>query len=316
MDTAAAIFIFITGLVIGSFLNVMALRLLSEENFVTERSKCPQCGEKIAWYDNIPVLSYLFLWARCRHCKAKIGLQYPVVELLTGALFVFIYLSWGLSLKTLFLMFLTANLIVITITDLKEKVIFDINSIPIIPLGLVYNFFSIGTEDMFMSAIIGAIVGAAFFEIFSRIGLLLAGEYAFGGGDTLLGAALGAWFGWKFLVVILVISLFIQVIIGVPLIFYNLHKNREYPSLLAMTGLLASLGISFASKYLVYAGRPGIAIIVTILVFALAGFCIYVIFKRMRETSSHTFLPFGPPLVVAGFIVMFFPDFIAGYIPF
>ncbi len=316
MDIIGIILIFITGLAIGSFLNVMALRLLNEENFVTERSKCPKCGEKIAWYDNIPVLSYLFLLARCRYCKAKISLQYPAVELLTGALFIFIYLNWGLSLKTLFLMFLTANLIVITITDLKEKVIFDINSVPIIPIGLVYNFFNIGAEDMFISAVIGAVAGAAFFEIFSRIGLVLAGEYAFGGGDTLLGAALGAWFGWKFLVAILFISFFMQVVIGIPIILYNFYKSREYPSLMAMVGLFIALAVSFMSKFLVYAGKPVFAVIVMVLVFALTGFCIYIIFKRMRETSSHTFLPFGPPLVIAGFLVMFFPNFIAGFIPF
>ncbi len=311
------ILVFLTGLVVGSFLNVMAIRLLRDEDFAFNRSKCPECGNKIAWYDNIPVLSYLLLRAKCRHCSAPVSLQYPVVELLTAFLFLFTYLNWGFSLKTLFLLFLTSNLIVITITDLREKVIYDVNSIPIIPLGLVYNFFNIGAEGMFVSAIIGAIIGAAFFEVFSRIGLLFTGEYAFGGGDTLLGAALGAWFGWKLLIAILVMSLFIQVIIGIPFIFYNLRKHGDYKSIYAMLGLLVAMVLSFFSKYLAYISvNPLVPIVAILLIFLLAGICVYIIFKRMRENRNYTFLPFGPPLVVAGFMVMFYGEFISGYIPF
>lgn len=306
------IFVFIFGLAIGSFLNVVALRLLKGEDFVFQRSKCPECGEKIAWYDNIPILSYILLGAKCRHCKKGISFQYPIVELLTGILFVSIYINWGISLKTLFLLILTSCLIIVTITDLREKVIFDITSIPLIPLGLIYSY----TEGMLVPAIIGAIIGAAFFEIFSRIGLLVAGEYAFGGGDTILGAALGAWFGWKFFIAILVISLFIQVIAGIPIIVYNMYKNKDYSSIFALVGLFIALILAFFSRHLVYAGQPHIGILMILTSFIVAGIGVYVIFKRMRETQNHTFLPFGPPLVVAAFIVMFWGDKVAGYLPF
>lgn len=311
-----SIFIFLIGLAIGSFLNVMALRLLNDEDFMLERSKCPHCDGKIAWYDNIPVLSYLLLRGKCRRCAGKISIQYPTVELLTGVLFLLLWENWGASLKTFFFMFLTANLIVILITDLREKYIFDINSVPLIPLGLAYNFFCEGGQEMFISAVIGAIAGAAFFEIFSRLGLLLVGEYAFGGGDSILGAALGAWLGWKFLIAVLLISFIAQMLFGMPIILYNMYKHKEYKSLFAMGGLILSLILSASSRYLVLAGLPLVAVGIILASFVLAGACVYIVFKRMKEAHSYTFLPFGPPLIIAGFIVMFLPETVSAYLPF
>lgn len=323
------IFIFILGLVIGSFLNVLALRLLSNEDFIFKRSKCPRCGEKIAWYDNIPVISFILLRRRCRHCASLISFQYPAVEILTGILFVLTYYFWGFSLKTVFLLFLIANLIVITITDLKEKVIFDLNSIPLIPLGLVYSFFDIGGNsretvqyfgihfnEVFISAVLGALLGVAFFEIFSRIGYLFSGEYAFGSGDTILGAAFGAWFGWKALIIILILSLFIQMIVGVPLIIYNYLKNKDYKSLIAMVGLFLALIMSIVGRYLTYRGEFIASILVILATFIIGGISVYVIFARMRETQSYTFMPFGPPLVIAALLVLFLNDYVTITFPF
>ena len=317
------------GLAIGSFLNVVALRLLAGKDFVKGRSKCPKCENLIAWCDNIPVLSYILLRGKCRNCGEKISLQYPIVELFTGAIFVATVIIFGFTLKTLFFLFLICNLIVITITDLKEQYIFDINSMPLIPIGLVYNFFDIGNNsagtlkvlgitfnDVFISAVIGAILGVAFFEILSRVGLLLAGEYAFGTGDSILGAALGAWFGWKFMIIILIISFLSQLVVGVPIITYNMFKAKDKQSLWAMATLVLALGLTFLGRYFTYAGKPFIALSIIFLSLALAGGSIFVILKRTRERQSHTFLPFGPSLVIGGFLVMFFSEKLLSYLPF
>lgn len=323
------ILIFVVGLVIGSFLNVVAIRLLKDENFISERSKCPSCNTQIAWYDNIPLISFILLLRKCRHCKVPISFQYPLVELVTALLFVATYYYWGLSLKTAFLLILVTNLIVITLTDLKEKVIFDMNSVPIIPIGLIYNYFNIGGNsletvtymgfsfnDVFISALLGALLGAAFFEVFSRLGYVFSGEYAFGGGDTILGAALGAWFGWQGVIVVLVLSLLLQVIIGVPLILNNLIKIKEYKSLCAMGGLLVSLILSIIGRTLTYSEHFSIAVFLILGSFAIGGVSVYVIFSRLKETQNYTFMPFGPPLVIAGLLVMFFGDKLVQYLPF
>lgn len=329
IDIYLYLIVFILGLTIGSFLNVVAIRLLKEKDFIFDRSKCPKCEEKIAWYDNIPVLSFILLLGKCRHCKERISFQYPTVEIATALLFIAIYYYWGLSWKSVFLGFLTANLIVITLTDLKEKVIFDMNSIPIIPLGLIYNFFDIGNNslesvkylgisfnEVFISAVLGALLGAAFFEFFSRLGYVFSGEYAFGGGDTILGAALGAWFGWKAVVVILILSLLLQMVVGIPVIIHNLIKTKEYKSLTAMGGLLLSLVLSIIGRTLTYSGQFGLALTIIISAFIVGGISVFVIFSRLRETQNYTFLPFGPPLVLAGFIVMFAGDKLVSYLPF
>lgn len=319
----------VIGLTIGSFLNVVALRLLSEKDFIKGRSKCPKCENLIAWYDNIPVLSYILLLGKCRKCGEKISLQYPIVEIFTGGIFIATVSVFGFTIKTFFLLVLACNLIVMTITDLKEKYIFDINSIPLIPIGLVYNFFDIGNNsvgtlkvlginfnDVFISAIIGAVIGAAFFEIFSRIGLLLVGEYAFGAGDSLLGAALGAWFGWKLMIVILALSFLSQLVVGLPIISYNMYKSKDHQSLWAVGALFVAVGLTFLGRYYTAAGETFIALGVILLSFVVAGVSIFIILKNTRERQSHTFLPFGPALVIGGFLVMFFSGYFLSYLPF
>ena len=309
------------GLIIGSFLNVVALRLLAEKDFIKGRSECPNCNNLIAWYDNIPVISYIWLLGKCRKCKAKISIQYPIVELVTAGLFIAVVYKFGVTLNSLFLLILTCNLVVLTITDWKEKYIFDINSVPMIPLGLVYNFFDIGhnsvetvkilglnVNDVLVSAVIGAVIGAAFFEILSRVGLLLAGEYAFGAGDSILAAALGAWFGWKFIIIILILSFVFQMFIGVPVLFYNTIKEKDYKTLAALVTMFVSIVIAYSARFFVESGNALAAISMIVLAFILVGISVFVVLKQTRERQNHTFLPFGPAIVLAGLYVMFFGE--------
>lgn len=324
LKTYILVFTGIIGLVIGSFLNVVILRLFSGESIVFPRSKCPKCQKVIAWYDNIPVLSFLLLKGKCRECKEEISLQYPIIEICTAFLFLSIVFIFGLTLKSLFLLILVCGMIVITATDLKEKLIFDITVVPLIPLGLIYNFFNIGNSNLgtvtiplaginssitlnevFISAVIGAIAGAAFFEIFSRLGLLFVGEYAFGGGDTLIGAALGAWFGWKLMIVILVISFIVQLIVGLPIIIMNMYQDKDYESLSATGVLICSMFLPYCGKMFGVTESFTGALMVTMFALILAFAGVAVIFKNLKERQSYTFLPFGPALVVGGFAVMF-----------
>lgn len=317
----------ILGLVIGSFLNVVALRLLSGESFVLPCSKCTKCKNPIKWYDNIPVLSYLILGGKCRHCKEKISIQYPIVEATTGFFFFAIVSSFGLTVNSLFLIFLTCCMIVMTITDFREKLIFDMTSIPLIPIGLLYNFFNIGhtaqgvvkipfegigmtlsVNDVFVSAIIGAIIGALFFEVFSRLGLLLVGQYAFGGGDTIIGAALGAWFGWKLILVILALSFVFQLIVGIPVIVNNMYKDKDYKSIIWLCLLLFTVAIPPIAQKIGLTKHIISALIITLITFIIAIKAIFVILGKAKERQSFTFLPFGPALVFGGFIVMFYGE--------
>jgi len=308
----------IIGLIIGSFLNVVILRLFSGESIVFPGSKCPKCSHPIAWYDNIPVISYLLLRGKCRNCKEPISIQYPIVEIATGLIFLLSTFYFGITLKLLFMLILLCALIVITATDLKEQVIFDITSIPLIPIGLIYNFFNIGQtatshikffgltlNDAFLAAVAGAILGALFFELFARVGTVLVGQRAFGGGDSIIAAALGAWFGWKYLIVIIILSFVVQLLVGIPVIFYNMYKDKDFKSLGYMGILMLSLVVAVASRLFGLTNHFLGALLVTIISFGLAGYGVFGVLSRLKERKTYTLLPFGPALVIGGIVVTF-----------
>lgn len=167
------LFILITGACIGSFLNVVVLRALSGESIVLPASKCPLCNEPIKWYDNIPVLSYLFTFrGKCRNCGGKVSVQYPVVEALTAILFLVIFLCFGISLKTLFLLILTCISIVIAITDFKKECIYDVHSWILIFAAIATSLTINGIENYAKPAI-GLIAGVIIMEGIAKLSYYL-----------------------------------------------------------------------------------------------------------------------------------------------
>ena len=166
-------FVLITGACIGSFLNVVALRAISKESIVFPSSKCPLCNEPIKWYDNIPVISYFFTFkGKCRNCGEKVSIQYPIVEALTAILFLAVFLTYGLTLKTLFLLILLSISIVIMITDIKKEYVFDIHSWILIVFAII-TFLVINGLDNYATTAIGLIVGVFVMEIIARLSYYL-----------------------------------------------------------------------------------------------------------------------------------------------
>lgn len=166
-------FVLITGACIGSFLNVVALRAISKESIVFPSSKCPLCNEPIKWYDNIPVISYFFTFkGKCRNCGEKVSIQYPIVEALTAILFLAVFLTYGLTLKTLFLLILLSISIVIMITDIKKEYVFDIHSWILIVFAIITSLV-INGMDNYAATAIGLIVGVFVMEIIARLSYYL-----------------------------------------------------------------------------------------------------------------------------------------------
>ncbi len=230
LNTVLAIFVFITGACIGSFLNVVALRGLSGESIVFPPSKCPKCNNKLNWYTNIPIISYCFLRGKCQFCKEHISLQYPVVEFLNALLYLFCFLSFGCTAKTVFLCILISLFLVIAITDFKESVVIDAHTYVIIALGLIYNIVPFGCpfgEAGIVQSVLGILLGAIFFEAIARIGYLFAGTRAFGEGDTLIAMGIGAFFGWKTLLVIIFMSIILQAVLTLPMLFHKALKEKQ-----------------------------------------------------------------------------------------
>lgn len=319
--------VFITGLCIGSFLNVVILRTLSEESIAFPASKCPKCQTPLKWWHNIPVLSYILLRGKCAFCKEPISIQYPIIELITGIIYTILFMKFGVSFDTLFAWIFAALLIVIAGTDIKEKVVYDVHTYTLIGFGLlyavvvtataIYQIHVAGTPIEFSKyillnnplsmSILGAIEGALILEICARAGYLVAGTRAFGEGDTFIAAGLGALFGWRTLLVVLALSVLIQVVLFLPIFVKGLIQNKDFKTLISFV-LFCAYAITFYSLQHFRIITPENIIIYTIgaLILAALGItsCIF-IFKGLREKpENRTYLPFGPAMVAAAFIAL------------
>ena len=231
------IFVFIFGLIIGSFLNCLIWRLHKKEGLLN-RSYCPKCKKQISWYDNIPVFSFIMLRGRCRQCSQPISWQYPIVELAAGVLFVLaFYLSYELRVTSyevvvydpLFIItllrdwFLISVMIVIFIYDLRWYEILDIVTLPACLAILVINLllgFSL------WNLLISGIIGSSFF----LIQFVISSGRWIGGGDIRLGLLMGLALGWPVVLLAIIISYFIGSIVGVGLILAGKKKwGSEVP---------------------------------------------------------------------------------------
>jgi leader peptidase (prepilin peptidase)/N-methyltransferase len=207
------VFAFVFGLALGSFLNVCIYRIPLKKSIVHPPSSCPNCGAAIRFYDNIPVISYIVLLGRCRHCRTPISFRYPLVELITGLLSVALFIHFGLSPKYIFLFLFTVALIAIAFIDLQHKIIPDVISLPGILVGLAFSLFpSAGVSPL--DALIGAAGGAAFLLLVGVAFEKVTGREGMGGGDVKFLAMIGAWMGWKALPYIILISSLSGAVIG------------------------------------------------------------------------------------------------------
>ena len=261
------------GLVVGSFLNVVIHRLpqmldrewdaqaadLLEQkgsadaaaklrgagaaaryNLVTPSSTCPHCGHRIRAWENIPILSYLLLRARCAACKAPISVRYPIVEAVSGVLSGYIGWRYGLTLATVGALFLMWSLIALTVIDINTQLLPDDITLPLIWVGLLVNLN--GTFVPLQGAVIGAVAGYLSLWAVYWLFKLATGKEGMGYGDFKLLAAVGAWLGWKMLPVVILLSSLVGAIVGIGLIVFARHgRNTPIPfgPYIAAAGLIA-----------------------------------------------------------------------------
>jgi len=185
--------VFVFGAVIGSFLNVCIYRIQREESIVWPGSRCPTCGASIAFYDNLPIVSFLLLLGRCRTCRAPISWRYPLVEALNGTGYVLLLRQFGLTWPTLIYALFFSALVVVTFIDLDIQIIPDVISLPGIAIGLAVSYW---LPQGFVNSLIGCLVGGGFFWLVAELGARILKQEAMGGGDIKLIAMVGAFVGW------------------------------------------------------------------------------------------------------------------------
>jgi len=219
------ILIFVLGLIVGSFSNVCIYRIPRNESVIYPASHCPKCRTKIKPIDNIPLLSYILLKGRCRNCGSKISIQYPVVEFLTGLIYLIIYLTYGLSIQSLVYIILSSALIIIAFIDLQEQIIPDIISLPGIVVGLILSF--IVPYISFINSALGALVGGGIILIIAWVGSIIFKKEAMGGGDVKLTAMIGAFLGWRYTIISLFLGFFIGALVGIILILSKIKSKED-----------------------------------------------------------------------------------------
>ncbi len=212
-DTTAALFLMTFGAIVGSFLNVVILRLPAEgESIIFPASRCPACMKHIPWHDNIPILSFILLKGRCRNCRTKISLQYPLVELAMALLSLALY--WQFSLSSLYGIYFifSAALLVIIFIDCRHQIIPDVISLPGIIIGLSVSFFN--PLVTWQQSGLGLLLGGGTLYAVAGGYYLLTKREGMGGGDIKLLAMIGAFLGWQCLPFVIFGSSLLGTIIG------------------------------------------------------------------------------------------------------
>jgi leader peptidase (prepilin peptidase)/N-methyltransferase len=276
--------VFTFGLLIGSFLNVVILRLPArlEHNWrcqceelleikgkkeeakepasiVWSRSQCPKCGHMIRSWENIPLVSYLFLKGRCSACHASISLRYPMVEALTAILFLVVALHYGPTMPALAAIILTAVLIALTGIDIDHQLLPDDLTLVLLWMGLFASLFGLFTDPV--SSIIGALAGYLSLWAVYHLFRLLTGKEGMGYGDFKLMAALGAWMGWQMLPLIILLSSLVGAVTGILMIAIRRHKSGQpmpFGPFIALSGWIALLwGEQIIDVYMRSSGLGG-----------------------------------------------------------
>ncbi|MEM7209276.1 MAG: A24 family peptidase [Pseudomonadota bacterium] len=238
------------GLLVGSFLNVVIHRLplmlerqwqrdckelLSQSteepddskfNLITPRSRCPQCQVMVSAGDNIPVISWIWLRGKCRHCDTRISIQYPLFEIMCAAMTFAVAFNFSVSFEAIWAIAFTWALIALSGIDLNTKLLPDDITLPLIWLGLACNMFGLITD--LHSAVLGAMAGYLILWLVYQAFRITTGKEGMGYGDFKLLAAIGAWLGWQHLPMVILLSSLIGAIVGITLIIV-MGRDRNIP---------------------------------------------------------------------------------------
>jgi leader peptidase (prepilin peptidase)/N-methyltransferase len=262
--------VFVFGLIIGSFLNVCIVRIPGGKSIVLPASACTKCGAAIRPYDNIPVVSYLLLGGKCRKCKNPFSAMYPVVELLTGLLFLGCYEVFGLTVEALKWAVFSAIMIVLVFTDLRERILPDVVNFTGLGLGLLLSFFTTPVDGTalaltkrisestspapvlsFVDALLGAAAGGGLLWIVSEVYFRLRGREGMGMGDVKMMLMAGAFLGLKRTLLTIFTGSVLGSILGIIVIVAR-RKDSDYELPFGTFLGMAALLVVFFGTPIVY----------------------------------------------------------------
>jgi len=236
--TAAIAAVF--GAIVGSFLNVCIYRLPLGTSIVWPASACPHCRREIAWFENIPIVSYLVLRGRCRTCRQPIGMQYPIVEAITAAMFGFAWWYYGPSVLLVSRLIFGCALIVLFVIDLEHQLLPNVITLPGIVVGFAFSFF---TEPGWIDSLLGIVVGGGTLLLMFYLYLLVRKKEGLGMGDPKMLAMMGAFLGWKMTLVALMFASVAGSLVGLTMMA---TRRGSMESMLPF-GCFLAVGAAFAA---------------------------------------------------------------------
>ena len=248
---------FVLGSIWGSFCNVCIYRLPDNDSVVTKRSFCRSCRNKIKWYDNIPLLSFIFLKGKCRSCNNKISSQYFLVELISAISFLLIYFLYGLTITTLLLIILSIFFIIIFFIDLKHYIIPNELTFPLMLIGFIKSFDPNLNQTIFpnyINSLLGGFFGYAIIWLIIFFYKKVRNKEGMGLGDAKLMAVVGFWFGWLSIPFTIFISSTVALVLVIPsLIKKTKNMSAQIPfGPYIIIGCIIYVTFSNQIKYLLY----------------------------------------------------------------
>ena len=253
MDTVIVVFLLAMGLAVGSFLNVCIYRLPRHESLMYPASHCPSCGRSLSWFENIPVLGWIALGGRCRTCRARIGVQYPLVEAIAAAVFVSAYFIYGWTPLLAARLLFACAMIVLFAIDLHHRILPNVITLP----GIVIGFFiSLFLPPGWLSSLIGLIAGGGVLFAIGEGFYRMRGYEGLGMGDVKMLAMIGAFLGWPLMLVTLVLASFAGSVVGIGLLISrrgDMKAALPFGTFLAVGALVAAVaGDAFLDWYLAF----------------------------------------------------------------
>lgn len=305
-----ALYIFIIGLCMGSFINVVALRSLSGEDYIKGRSKCPKCGNQLRWYNNIPLFSFIFQKGKCSFCAEPISWGYPLAELFTGISYLAIFLAFGINLHSILLMIIFSFFILLSIEDFKEQVIIEQHGYILLGLGVLFNVFQFNCHPT--DVVVGIFFAFVLFEIFANAGYLFIKHRFFGEGDTIIAMAMGAFFGIEKFIYTMLLFIFLTAILAilyyVPTLLIKYYKSKQYKLFYSLIGAISACVILWIiSNSSLNESNPFLLYILLVIILIGVAYALWNILTSLKnqEQIEASMLPLGPILALASMISVF-----------
>ena len=251
MFSLLSFFAFVLGAIVGSFLNVVIHRYPLDESIVFPASHCPHCKAPIRWYDNIPLLSYVVLRARCRNCKAPISSRYPLVELANALFYLALFLNTGATIAFVLIAAIISMLIALIYVDAEIQILPDVIDVPGILIGIAVGALGLGAtydsltlSSSWLDALLGALFGASLLVAIIGVYWLVRRAEGMGQGDVKMLAMIGATLGWRAIPGVLLLASAGGAIIGVPLALRS-GRGMQFPLPFGVFLGLAALAVLF-----------------------------------------------------------------------